>query len=245
MFLRILKPEQLHYCRCYDWTLLDSLTWPTILVGYLYLSGHMKELDDKEISLSLSACEYYSFPVGLKLKVLQILCDEVVGSAEIRAELEMREDVEEPDEYSVNSRGPPESGPKRVHPRYSKTSACKSVEALENSVEPKMPTSDSKLMTLDAHAADAAQDGNSDECRLCGMDGMLICCDGCPSAYHSRCIGLNKSCLPDGPWFCPECIVDKLGMTSARTGRGVSGAEIFGTDDNGRLFLGTCNYLLV
>ena len=35
---------------------------------------------------------------------------------------------------------------------------------------------------------DGDVDRNGDECRLCGMDGILLCCDGCPSAYHSRCI---------------------------------------------------------
>jgi len=243
--LKILKLGSLPYRRYYDWTLLDSLTWPAILVGYLYIMGNMKQLDMKGFGLTLSGGEYYGLPVDLKLKVLQILCDDVVDCAEIRTALEMREDIEEVDEYSGYFRYPSESGPRRVHPRYSKTSACKNLEALENSVEPKTPIPFSKVSMLDSHGSYTAQDSNSDECRLCGMDGMLICCDGCPSAYHSRCIGLNKASLPDGSWFCPECTVNKLGMTSSRIGRGASGAEIFGTDVNGRLFLGTCNYLLV
>lgn len=232
----------LRYC---DWTLLDSVTWPAILAGYLCLMGYMKELDAKGFSFIVSGGEYYVLPVGLKLKVLQILCDDIVNSEEIRTELEMRVDMEEVDDYSVNSKDPPESGPRRVHPRYTKTSACRNLEALKNSVEPKMPILNSKVSVSDPYASDLAQDANSDECQLCGMDGMLICCDGCPSAYHSRCIGLNKAHLPEGAWFCTECTANKLSMTSSRIGRGTSGAEIFGIDVNGRMFLGTCNYLLV
>lgn len=232
-------------CRYHDWTLLDSVTWPAILAGYFCVMGYMKELDDKGYSCTVSASEYYILPVALKLKVLQILCDDIVDSEEIRAELEMRMDMEEVDDYLVKSKDPPENGPRRVHPRYTKTSACRNLEALKNSMEPKIPILNSKDSVSDPYSSDPAQDANNDECRLCGMDGMLICCDGCPSAYHSRCIGLNKAHLPDGAWFCTECTANKLGMSSFRIGRGTSGAEIFGTDLNGQIFLGTCNYLLV
>lgn len=227
-----------------DWTLLDALTWPAFLVEYLYIMGYMKSLGGKGFSTTLSDCEYYGLPVAVKLNILQILCDDVVDSAELRTELETREDVEEEIEYGVGVSLPPESGPRRVHPRYSKTSACKSIEALQKSAEPNKPIPGSKVKTgpdLD----ESAPDGNSDECRLCGMDGTLICCDGCPSAYHSRCIGLSKAFLPEGVWYCPECAVDKFGPTSSRIGRGARGAEIFGIDLYGRMFLGTCNYLLV
>lgn len=87
-------------------------------------------------------------------------------------------------------------------------------------------------------------DSNNDECRLCGMDGTLLCCDGCPSAYHSRCIGVVKMYIPEGPWYCPECTINKLGPTVVM-GTSLRGAEIFGVDLYEQLFLGTCNHLLV
>ncbi|KAF2577278.1 hypothetical protein F2Q68_00000774 [Brassica cretica] len=87
-------------------------------------------------------------------------------------------------------------------------------------------------------------DGNSDECRLCGMDGTLLCCDECPLAYHSRCIGVLKMYIPDGPWYCPECTINKMGPTIAHK-TSLRGAVCFGVDPHGRLFLGTCNHLLV
>ena len=47
---------------------------------------------------------------------------------------------------------------------------------------------------------------NGDECAVCGLEGDLLCCDGCPSSYHKRCIGLNQMArLPEGVWLCPEC----------------------------------------
>ncbi|EHA8590978.1 DDT domain-containing protein PTM [Cocos nucifera] len=232
--------------RYQDWTLLDALTWPVFLMEYLYIMGYMKGLGGKGFSAALSEREYYVLPVAVKLKILQILCDDVIDSAELRTELETRENVEEEIEYGISVSVPPDSRPRRVHPRYSKTSACKSIEALQKSVEPSIQIPSSKVKAepyLDV--SDAASDGNNDECRLCGMDGTLICCDGCPSAYHSRCIGLSKAFLPEGVWYCPECIIDKLGPTTSRIGRGVRGAEIFGIDMHGWMFLGTCNYLLV
>lgn len=49
---------------------------------------------------------------------------------------------------------------------------------------------------------------NGDECAVCGLEGDLLCCDGCPSSYHRRCIGMNQvTRLPEGRWLCPECQV--------------------------------------
>jgi PHD-finger len=59
---------------------------------------------------------------------------------------------------------------------------------------------------LPAQASDAeADDGNLDACCLCGLGGNLLCCDGCPAAYHMRCIGEGAKSIPDGEWLCTEC----------------------------------------
>ncbi|KAF1002954.1 uncharacterized protein LOC141699749 [Apium graveolens] len=43
-----------------------------------------------------------------------------------------------------------------------------------------------------------------DVCSVCHSYGTLILCDKCPSAFHSRCLGLKEH--PDGAiWFCPSC----------------------------------------
>ncbi|MCH85461.1 chromodomain-helicase-DNA-binding protein, partial [Trifolium medium] len=87
-------------------------------------------------------------------------------------------------------------------------------------------------------------DRNGDECRLCGMDGTLLCCDGCPAVYHSRCIGVMKMYISDGEWHCPECKINTIGPTIAR-GTSLRGAEMFGNDLYGQSFIGTCDHLLV
>jgi len=46
---------------------------------------------------------------------------------------------------------------------------------------------------------------NVDECVVCGIEGDLICCDGCNASYHSKCINLPaENHLPE-VWLCPEC----------------------------------------
>ncbi|XP_021640454.2 DDT domain-containing protein PTM isoform X2 [Hevea brasiliensis] len=195
--------------------------------------------------------EYYSLPVSRKLKILQILCDDVLDCAELRAEIDIREESEvgiDPDAVATNL---PENGPRRVHPRHSKTSACKDIEAMEIIAEShgtKSSCSSSYLGSKgsegEGDAPSVDLDGNSDECRLCGMYGTLLCCDSCPSAYHSRCIGVVKMHIPEGPWHCPECTINKLGPTVVM-GTSLRGAEIFGVDLYEQVFLGTCNHLLV
>jgi hypothetical protein len=47
---------------------------------------------------------------------------------------------------------------------------------------------------------------NDDQCAVCLAEGDLLCCDGCPSSYHKRCLDiLAHESLPEGKWLCPEC----------------------------------------
>jgi hypothetical protein len=45
---------------------------------------------------------------------------------------------------------------------------------------------------------------NEDECAVCGLEGDLLCCDGCIGSYHKECIQ-QKGEPPNGLWLCPEC----------------------------------------
>lgn len=210
------------------------------MVQYLTVMGYLKDPSLRGIYDDIFGKDYYQLPAGRKLMILQILCDDVLQALELRAEIDMRQESEvgiDMDEVVAN---PSDNMPRRVHPRYSKTSACKDREAMEviaGSHETK------QLTKIDANG-DVDVDQNSDECRLCGMDGILLCCDGCPSAYHSRCIGVMKMFLPEGPWYCPECTFIKTEPPIAK-GTSLSGAITFGIDPYGQVFLGTSNHLLV
>ncbi|XP_010520403.1 PREDICTED: DDT domain-containing protein PTM [Tarenaya hassleriana] len=237
--------------RCVDWSLLDALTWPVYLIQYIMAMGHASELQWNSFYEFVVEKEYYFLPVGMKLRILQILCDDVFDVAELRNEIDCREESEvgfDPDGVTADL---PENGPRRVHPRFAKTSACKEKEVIDIAAVNHGTNSLNESKTLglrfsegDSNGVSSDLDGNSDECRLCGMDGTLLCCDGCPSAYHSRCIGVVKMYIPDGPWYCPECTINKMGPIIAHE-TSLRGAVLFGMDPQGHLFLGTCNHLLV
>ena len=82
-------------------------------------------------------------------------------------------------------------------------------------------------------------DWNDDLCRVCSDGGELICCEGCPAAFHKECVGLSK--IPEGDWFCPACRCcvcqqSQVCGTSAGAGRSVSG----GLDKNTMMICDQC-----
>ncbi|EXC24900.1 Chromodomain-helicase-DNA-binding protein 4 [Morus notabilis] len=44
---------------------------------------------------------------------------------------------------------------------------------------------------------------NDDLCFVCQDGGDLVCCDGCPRAFHERCINLPSTST--GTWYCQLC----------------------------------------
>jgi hypothetical protein len=44
--------------------------------------------------------------------------------------------------------------------------------------------------------------------RVCKDGGELLCCDSCPSAYHTFCLNPPLTDIPDGDWKCPRCSVN-------------------------------------
>ncbi|KAL8151140.1 hypothetical protein V2J09_020948 [Rumex salicifolius] len=226
--------------RCIDWSLLDLLTWPVYIVHYFRVMKDTKEPEWKGFYSDVLDKDYCTLKAGRKLKVLQILCDDALENESLRAEIDTREESEVGLTYDMDPDFPLESGPMRVH-HGSRISSSKHREA----------TVGSSNISSAAHGASSRnmntaddEDKNSDECRLCGMDGTLLCCDGCPSAYHSRCIGVSKMFIPEGPWFCPECTISRIGPT-VTVGTSLKGAEVFGSDPYGQVFMGTCNHLVV
>ncbi|XP_055058338.2 autoimmune regulator [Misgurnus anguillicaudatus] len=46
---------------------------------------------------------------------------------------------------------------------------------------------------------------NDDECAVCKDGGELICCDGCPRAFHLTCLVPPLTSIPSGTWRCQLC----------------------------------------
>lgn len=53
--------------------------------------------------------------------------------------------------------------------------------------------------------AEQEDDEHQEFCRICKDGGELLCCDSCPSAYHTFCLNPPLDTIPDGDWKCPRC----------------------------------------
>ncbi|KAM9349917.1 autoimmune regulator [Symphorus nematophorus] len=51
---------------------------------------------------------------------------------------------------------------------------------------------------------------NDDECAVCKDGGELICCDGCPQAFHFTCLDPPLTAIPSGPWQCDWCCGNRV-----------------------------------
>ncbi|XP_010291992.1 PREDICTED: autoimmune regulator-like, partial [Phaethon lepturus] len=68
------------------------------------------------------------------------------------------------------------------------------------------------------HSQDPApHQENEDECAVCGDGGELICCDGCPRAFHLACLVPPLPRVPSGTWQ-PEILGEEA--CGARRGGG-------------------------
>ncbi|XP_045825371.1 DDT domain-containing protein PTM [Trifolium pratense] len=202
-----------------NWDFLDLVTWPMFMAEYLLIhSSQFKTSFDA--NHSMFETDYYKQPVTLKLEILQYLCDDMIEADTIRSELNRRSLVTE-------------SGMDFDQNIYFDT--CKKKRAV---------TDLSGGSCLTEEIVDDTTDLNSDECCLCKMDGNLICCDGCPAAFHSRCVGLASDSLPEGDWYCPECAIGTH-RASRKSRRSLRGADLLGTDPHGCLYFDSCGYLLV
>ncbi|XP_028623690.1 autoimmune regulator isoform X7 [Grammomys surdaster] len=51
---------------------------------------------------------------------------------------------------------------------------------------------------------------NEDECAVCHDGGELICCDGCPRAFHLACLSPPLQEIPSGLWRCSCCLQGRV-----------------------------------
>ncbi|KAL6563881.1 hypothetical protein OROHE_005121 [Orobanche hederae] len=206
--------------RSLNWDFLDLITWPMFVVEYLLFHGrgYIPGLDHRHLTDFQN--DYYQLPVSAKVEILRHLCDDVIEVEAFRSELNRR--TLTTDQHADLARDMKfDSSRKRKSAVDVASTSCVTEEDGEE-----------------------VADGNSDECCLCKMDGNLICCDGCPAAFHSRCVGVVSSLLPEGDWYCPECVIerDKPWM---KVGKSIRGVELLGTDPYGRIYYSSCGYLLV
>ncbi|XP_057955453.1 DDT domain-containing protein PTM isoform X2 [Malania oleifera] len=217
-FLSVDGSQSAVYClRTLNWSLLDLITWPVFVANYLLIHSSGLKCGFDLNCLKLFDRDYYKQPAHVKVEVLRCLCDDVIEVEAIKAELSRRLWTAEPDsdfDRNVNS----------------ETCKKKRIDALGGTY-------------LMQEVVEETTDWNSDECCLCKMDGSLICCDGCPAAYHTKCVGVANDLLPEGDWYCPECVIDKNKQMKLR--KSLRGAELLGIDPHGRLYFGCCDYLLV
>ncbi|XP_061879346.1 autoimmune regulator [Entelurus aequoreus] len=60
-------------------------------------------------------------------------------------------------------------------------------------------------MTTLHHQRETNTHPNDDECTVCKDGGELICCDGCPRAFHLTCLDPPLLAIPSGSWQCEGC----------------------------------------
>ncbi|XP_061861996.1 autoimmune regulator [Colius striatus] len=73
-------------------------------------------------------------------------------------------------------------------------------KAVPQSGEPRVPAP--TMLSQDP----APTQENEDECAACGDGGELICCDGCPRAFHLACLVPPLPRVPSGTWRCSSCV---------------------------------------
>ncbi|GFQ03106.1 nucleosome-remodeling factor subunit bptf [Phtheirospermum japonicum] len=206
--------------RSLNWDFLDLMTWPMFVVEYLLLHspGYIPGLDLCQLKLFQN--DYYELPVSAKVEILRHLCDDVIEAEAFRSELNRRTSATEGHTDLARDTKSDSSRKRKAATDVASTSCFTEEDTEENA------------------------DGNIDECCLCKMDGNLICCDGCPAAFHSRCVGVVSSLLPEGDWYCPECAIEK-DKPWMKVGKSIRGAELLGSDPYGRIYYSSCGYLLV
>ena len=53
------------------------------------------------------------------------------------------------------------------------------------------------------------EDFNEDECAICGLPGELVCCEGCPRAFHVDCLAgddqkMRQDIVAEEEFFCDQ-----------------------------------------
>ncbi|KAL0709420.1 hypothetical protein Bca4012_016398 [Brassica carinata] len=206
--------------RSLDWDTLDVVNYPLFVVEYLLFSGSKDKPGVDLTRFKYLRNEYFRQPMDLKIEILSRLCDDMTDAEVVISELDKRSFAAESE---VETDRKTNSGVRRR-----KRSMMELADDL----------------SLNDEVIDLSFDRNSDYCCLCKIDGNLLCCDGCPAAYHSKCVGVASDLLPEGDWYCPECAFDRL-VPGLKPEKQIRGAEFIEIDPHGRRYYSSCGYLLV
>lgn len=232
-------------CRDLNWDLLDLVTWPVYLRSFLRTQGYSTVRKHSLVKAGLGSGEFQkSVPVVEKLAILSFLCDRAIQNEESRKEVSVRLMAahEALVESTMQRLGDDDSDWK---PHDARNENRAQDTPLLRKVSDKLLKDTEKgewSKEVQRAATALGGDGNSNDCMICGMDGVLICCDACPAAYHSRCVGVTKAKLGSGDWFCPECRLPFTGIPYAKR---LLGGTVLGYGPKERLFMSTCDHLLV
>lgn len=69
---------------------------------------------------------------------------------------------------------------------------------------------------------------DNDTCRVCGVDEdyeSIMLCDRCDAEYHTYCLNPPLDNVPEGNWFCPECVALDKGYSDRPSGKDAEGVE--------------------
>ncbi|CAF1697206.1 hypothetical protein HID58_050546 [Brassica napus] len=206
--------------RSLDWDTLDVVNYPLFVLEYLLFSWSEDKPGVDLTRFNYLRNEYFRQPMNLKIEILSRLCDDMTDAEVVRSELDKRSFAAESEmetDRKTNS-----------EVRRRKRTMTELADDL----------------SLNDEVIDFSFDRNSDYCCLCKIDGNLLCCDGCPAAYHSKCVGVASDLLPEGDWYCPECAFDRL-VPGLKPEKQIRGAEFIDIDPHGRRYYSSCGYLLV
>lgn len=214
------------------------------LRSFLRTQGYSSVRKHSLVTAGLGRGEYQkSVPVGEKLAILSFLCDHAIQNEESRKEVSVRLMAAQLALETAGQRlGDGDADWKPNDGRHE--NKAQETPLLRKVSDKLLRDTEKGEWSKEVQRAATALggDGNSNDCMICGMDGVLICCDACPAAYHSRCVGATKGKLGQGDWFCPECRLPCTGIPYAKR---LQGAVVLGIGPHGRLFLATCDHLLV
>ena len=80
------------------------------------------------------------------------------------------------------------------------------------------------------------EDPNDDQCAICNLGGVLVCCEKCPKSYHFECLSAPREEVEAAdPWYCPACCEEECTKKLAKAGKGAAqkGQQADAIDDSG------------